>query len=78
MEGDTMNISIEYCAEWHYDPKAASLAKALKKRYGVDAKLIASSGGVFEVVKDNELIYSKKATGRFPDENEIFSEIDRE
>jgi selenoprotein W-related protein len=27
-------------------------------------ELIPSSGGVFEVVRDGELIYSKKQTGR--------------
>jgi selT/selW/selH-like putative selenoprotein len=52
------------------------LAKALKKRYGVDAELIKSDGGVFEVVKDGELIFSKKATGRFPKDDEIFEKID--
>jgi selenoprotein W-related protein len=33
--------------------------------YRVD--LIPGSGGVFEVVVDGELIYSKKATGRHAD-----------
>jgi len=31
-------------------------------------KRIPSSGGVFEVVADDNLIYSKKATGTFPSE----------
>jgi selenoprotein W-related protein len=48
----------------------------LNERYKVDIELIKSSGGVFEVVKDGKLIFSKKAKGRFPDENEIFSAID--
>lgn len=31
--------------------------------------MIGSGGGVFEVVVDGTLIYSKKATGEFPDED---------
>jgi len=52
------------------------LAAALKDRYGVEAELIKSGGGVFEVVKDNELIFSKKKVGRFPTNEEIFAKID--
>jgi len=33
--------------------------------------LIPSSGGVFEIVVDKNLIYSKKATGQFPTEEAI-------
>lgn len=52
------------------------MADAIKDRYGVDVKLIESGGGVFEVVKDGELIFSKKAVGRFPEHNEVFSLIE--
>jgi selenoprotein W-related protein len=31
---------------------------------GTEVELIESSGGVFEVTKDGDLIYSKKQTGR--------------
>jgi len=33
--------------------------------------LLKSSGGVFEVTVDDQLIYSKKATGVFPQEKDI-------
>lgn len=33
--------------------------------------LVPSSGGVFEVKFDNELIFSKKETDRFPNDNEV-------
>lgn len=36
-------------------------------------ELIPSSGGVFEVSKDANLIFSKKELGRFPDDNEIIN-----
>jgi selenoprotein W-related protein len=37
--------------------------------------LIDSGGGVFEVVADGNLIFSKKALGRFPEDEEVFKEI---
>jgi predicted Rdx family selenoprotein len=40
---------------------------------GVDAKAIAGDKGQFDVVRDGELIYSKRETGQFPDEAEIAS-----
>jgi selenoprotein W-related protein len=49
----------------------------LKKHCGVEAKLIKSSGGVFEVVVDGELVYSKKATGDFPDEMQLVKGISK-
>jgi selenoprotein W-related protein len=38
--------------------------------------LIPSSGGVFEVMVDGDLVFSKKAQDRFPDHDEIFRELD--
>lgn len=41
-------------------------------RYDVsEVKLIPSGGGVFEVIVDDELIYSKKATERHAEPGEI-------
>jgi selenoprotein W-related protein len=37
----------------------------------VDVELIEGSGGVFEVVHDGKLVFSKKKLGRFPDKNEV-------
>jgi selT/selW/selH-like putative selenoprotein len=53
------------------------LAAALKNKYAINAKLIKSGGGAFEITKDNILIFSKKQTGRFPDHKEIFTNIDK-
>ncbi len=33
--------------------------------------MIPSSGGVFEVVADGELVYSKRATGRHAEPGEV-------
>lgn len=37
--------------------------------------MIPSSGGVFEVVADGNLVYSKKDLKRFPEEGEVESLI---
>jgi selenoprotein W-related protein len=37
--------------------------------------LIPSVGGVFEVVVDDELVYSKKATGRHAEHDEILASV---
>ncbi|KAA3613976.1 MAG: SelT/SelW/SelH family protein [Calditrichaeota bacterium] len=37
----------------------------------ISIELIKSSGGVFEIVFNDRLIYSKKQTGRFPEESQI-------
>jgi len=67
-----MNISIEYCAQWNYLPRASSLEAELKSRFpGVETKLISSGGGVYEIILDGELIFSKKTLGRFPDDGEV-------
>jgi selenoprotein W-related protein len=40
-----------------------------------DLTLIPSKGGVFEVTVDGALVYSKKATGRHADPQEVLAEI---
>jgi selenoprotein W-related protein len=38
-------------------------------------ELIASSGGVYEVNVDGTLVFSKKKTGRFPEQGEVLKLI---
>ena len=67
-----MKVSIEYCAQWNYLPRASSLEAELKSRFpGVETKLISSGGGVYEIILEGELIFSKKTLGRFPDDGEV-------
>ena len=67
-----MKISIEYCAQWNYLPRASSLEAELKSKFPrVETKLISSGGGVYEIILDGELIFSKKTLGRFPDDGEV-------
>jgi selT/selW/selH-like putative selenoprotein len=37
--------------------------------------LLRSGGGVFEIRVDDRIAYSKKATGRFPTDAEIFGTV---
>jgi len=41
------------------------------EKANAEVELIESSGGVFEIVVDGELKYSKKALNRFPTDEEV-------
>lgn len=43
----------------------------MKADFGVDAELIESRGGVFEVDVDGQRVFSKKNLDRFPDAGEV-------
>lgn len=47
----------------------------MKKELGADIELIKGRGGIFDVTADGKLVYSKHATGRFPEENEVVEAI---
>ncbi len=74
--GTNMQISIEYCVIWNYEPRALSLKATLEKNFpDVNVQLIKSDGGVFEVMQSDKLIFSKKQTGRFPEDSEIINAL---
>ena len=67
-----MKVSIEYCAVWNYLPKASSLEAMLSATFSdIEVKLVSSGGGVFEIMLDDQLIFSKKSLNRFPEHGEI-------
>ena len=51
------------------------MAAEIKKVRGIDATLVPGSGGEFEIKVDGQLIWSKKAEGRFPDFGEVLSQL---
>ena len=53
------------------------MAGAIEKKFGVKPKLVKSGGGVFEVTVNGNNIFSKKASGRFPSNEEIFESIEK-
>lgn len=70
-----VKISIEYCTQWNYKPRASSLEDELNKEFDADIVLIASSDGVYEIVVDGKNIFSKKTLNRFPEDGEIVTLI---
>jgi selenoprotein W-related protein len=53
------------------------LAVELKKRLGVESKLIPGGGGIFDVSVDGKVIFSKKSVGRFPETQEILGALEK-
>ncbi len=51
------------------------MAADLEKEFGAAIEYIKSGGGVFEVALNGKLIFSKKASGRFPTSKEIIDKI---
>jgi selenoprotein W-related protein len=47
----------------------------IQEARGVEAELVPGGGGVFDVVVDGKLVYSKHQTGRFPDPEEILAKL---
>ena len=47
------------------------MAAELKQRFAVDAVLRPGHKGIFDVVVDGDLVYSKYETHRFPRPNEV-------
>ena len=49
---------------------------ALEKKFSdINVEFIESGGGVFEVVHNGKLIFSKKQLGRFPEHSEIIEDL---
>jgi selT/selW/selH-like putative selenoprotein len=47
------------------------LAAELKSNFDEEAVLFPEGKGIFDVIADGELIYSKYKTDRFPEPNEV-------
>jgi selenoprotein W-related protein len=47
-------------------------------KFGIASlEMVPAKGGVFEVDVDGKRIYSKKATGQFPDESDLLIQIQK-
>ena len=49
------------------------MAARIKQATGCEAELIRGAGGVFDVTRDDELLFSKHEAGRFPEEDEVLA-----
>jgi len=53
------------------------LQAAIKTKYGITAELKESAGGVFFVDIDGKRVWDNLVTYRFPEDAEVFVEIDK-
>ena len=71
-----MNIYIEFCEKWNYQPDFDRVSKQIKKiipNAQVHGNTTPPRSGAFEVTIDGKLIYSKFQTGNFPKTEDISS-----
>lgn len=71
-------IEIWYCTQCRWLLRAAWMAQELLTTFEVElgeVALVPGTGGIFEVRVDGELIWSRKAEGRFPESKELKQRI---
>jgi len=51
------------------------LAAKIREEFGVEPQLVKGDNGVFDVVADERLVFSKHQTGRFPEEEEVLQAL---
>lgn len=71
---EAVKVSIEYCVPCGYTDRAFGLAQELLNKYVShieELTLIPSGNGLYEVIVDEELVFSKKEVERFPEDGEI-------
>lgn len=67
-------ITILYCSQCNWMLRAAWLAQELLNTFGQDLGEVAlqpGTGGIMEIRLDDELIFSRKEAGRFPESKEL-------
>ncbi len=47
----------------------------MRKAFNVEAELIPGSTGIFDVIVDGKLVFTKSEAGRFPDPGEVVSKL---
>ena len=71
---NSCNVEIEYCAQCRFILRASWMAQEILMTFGEDITnlcLKPSSGGVFKIRLDGEVLFSRKDQGRFPESKEI-------
>lgn len=51
------------------------MAAEIKKRKGIDVQLVKGSNGIFDVFKDDALVFSKYQQNRFPEIDDLVDEL---
>lgn len=71
-------VDIHYCTQCRWLLRAAWMAQELLTTFEADiggVRLLPGQGGVFDIRCAGELIWSRKAEGRFPDIKELKKRI---
>lgn len=77
-----VSLEITYCQPCGHQPRAVEMVNQLLATYGMPLNkelsitLKPSDQGVFDVVLDGKLVFSKNQAGRFPTLDEIKKEIE--
>jgi len=67
-----MQITIEYCTMWSYEPRAARLAAEIREKFPqATVDLVPSSGGRFEVTADGAPVFEKSKLHRHAAPGEV-------
>ncbi|WP_460922245.1 Rdx family protein [Pontibacter brevis] len=67
-------VEINYCTQCRWLMRAAWMAQELLTTFETElgeVALVPGTGGVFDVRLEGEVIYSRKAEGRFPESKEL-------
>jgi len=73
-----IHVAIRFCEVCNYSRPARTLAAEIRREFPHAAlrfDLEACAGGRFEVQVDGRLVFSKRATRRLPDKEEIFYHV---
>jgi len=68
------SVTIIYCTQCRWMLRAAWMAQELLSTFDGEIEeltLKPSTGGIFEVTADNQLVWSRKQEGRFPEITEL-------
>ena len=71
-------VKIIYCTQCRFVLRAGWMAQELLLTFGTrlgEVALVPGEGGIFEVRLDDELLFSRKTAGRFPESREIKQSI---
>lgn len=67
-------VEITYCTQCRWLLRAAWLAQELLTTFEYDLTSVAlkpSTGGIFDITLNEQLIFSRKQAGRFPEAKEV-------
>ena len=67
-------VSIVYCTQCRFILRASWMAQELLMTFGRDlgeVALVPGEGGIFDVLVDEELVFSRSDKGRFPESKEL-------